>query len=160
MKKETRYTFKQIIKKIKKSRTFQIWNLFYNQFYGTQKFIDRKLVTHQKKAYTVSYPMMQLVFHSYIHSPRNEHSKVTHQSKISLLKPPLSLHISEAIQYWPLIFTVVTYPNTYYIYTKYQRNLRGAVIFHVDHLWNDPCTVWFPSGLYVVACIRWVQMQI
>ena len=46
--------------------------------------------------------------------------------------------ISEAIQHWPQILIVVTCLSTYYMCTKFQGNLKWVVIFHVEHLWNDP----------------------
>jgi len=36
---------------------------------------------------------------------------------------------------------VVTCLSTYYMCTKFQRNLTWVVIFHVEHLWNDPCVL-------------------
>ena len=48
--------------------------------------------------------------------------------------------ISEAIQHQPQILIVVTRLSTYCMCTKFQRNLKWVVIFHVEHLWNDPHT--------------------
>ena len=33
---------------------------------------------------------------------------------------------------------MVTCLSTYYMCAKFQRNLKWVVIFHVEHLWNDP----------------------
>jgi len=40
---------------------------------------------------------------------------------------------------------VVTCLSTYYMCTKFQRTLKWVVIFHVEHLWNDPVDRWHYS---------------
>ena len=60
--------------------------------------------------------------------------------------------ISEAIQRRPLVLIVVTGLSTYCMCTKFQRNLKWVVIYHVEHLWNDPVLKPVPS-----VCARAVQ---
>jgi len=49
--------------------------------------------------------------------------------------------ISKAIQHGPQTLIVVTCLSTYYMCTKVQRTLKWVVIFHAEHLWNDPIPI-------------------
>ena len=44
----------------------------------------------------------------------------------------------EAIQLQHLKIVVVSYLHTYYVHTKFGRNLRRVSFFRVDLTWNDP----------------------
>jgi len=54
---------------------------------------------------------------------------------------------------------VVTCLSTYYMCTKFQRNLKWVVIFQVEHLWNDPLIILerlseiFVPSIYVLKVI-------
>ena len=59
-----------------------------------------------------------------------------------------AMYYLEAIQLQHLKIVVVSYLHTYYVCTKFERNLRRVSFFRVDLTWNDP----FATQHEVMSC--------